>query len=219
VKYNFEKRITLVNAFKAMILIVKHIDIFYDFQKERSVKMKCVSKLLFFAITLMLLLSGCSEDTTTVTEMKILVGFGPSMDDCLIDIKEDGTVEYTSLSASTVFDFQTQEIKTELEVGEPEEYIYAKKTTKLSKKNKAIINELIQKMITEEPIREVQIDDAVLIYGFIGDKIYRSTYLMYGTGHNYDENLAELCYMMVKKAPPGFEVCGEVNPLKVPDNK
>ena len=175
--------------------------------------------LKFLLIVIILFLIGCSEDTTQVTEMKILVGYDAFSDDCLIDVKKDGTVEYTTLKASMIFDYQTKEIKKDIEIGEPEEYIFERATTKLSNKDKATINELVKKMLSKEPIERIVADGATKIYGFIEEKEYKSSFDWYGKGEHYDENLAELCFTLIDAAPFGFKVGGEDNPLKVPSGK
>ena len=76
---------------------------------EWHIKMARILK--FLLIVIILFLIGCSEDTTQVTEMKILVGYDAFSDDCLIDVKKDGTFEYKTLNASMIFYYQTKEIK------------------------------------------------------------------------------------------------------------
>ena len=170
---------------------------------ELNIKMKYILKFLIFPISVIIMITGCSQDTTTITKAKILVD-GTSIDDCLININEDGTVEYISCETNHAFLYKEDVVKE----------VYKEKTITLSEKNKIIINDLIQKINANEPKEVTDSSSVVEIFALIDDKNYCSEYYR-NRNWFYDENVAKLCYKLVELAP--LEVGGEMNPLRVPD--
>ena len=167
--------------------------------------MKKFIKLIFISLCIMFLMGGCFSDVPITQNVKLLIGFGSGMDFCLINIDENGIAEYISCSINNA-DLRNENIVDE---------IYEKKEIRFSNKSKTIINELIQEILTNEPIGEVVSDGGVKVMVLIKDEEYLSTYHESG-GRYYDKNVANLAYKLVELAP--LNVGGNVNPLRVPND-
>ena len=169
--------------------------------------MKNFAKLLIFSLIAMILLGGCSSDTTTIQPAKLLTGYGQYMDYCLINVNENGTVEYISFDDVSYANFREEISKKDIK---------QKRTIRLSQKNKIIVDELIQKVIANEPdIEEIFATGGTRIRALIDGKDYLSLYYEMPAWYGYNEDLANLAYKLVELAP--FKVGGRYNPLKVPD--
>gem|GEM_PF-6787275 len=164
--------------------------------------MKKIIRLIFAPLCIILLLAVCSSGVPITQNVKMLIGFGPGMDFCLINIYENGTVEYTSCSIINA-NLRNENIVRE---------VYVKKAIRLSNNDRTIINELIQGILDKKPIKEIVVDDAVEVRALIRDEVYLSVY--YDTIGYYDKNVAGLAYKLVELAP--INVGGDHNPLRVP---
>ena len=169
-----------------------------------NIKMKYIYKILILQMIVILMLGGCSQDMPSTKKAKLLIGFAPGMDFCLININENGTIEYTSCSINNA-DLRNENIVNE---------VYEKKTIRLSEKNKTIINELIQETLSNEPIKELGGDDFAEVRALIDDKVYLSVYYNEPVRY-YDKNLANLSYKLVELSP--IKVGGKQNSLEVPN--
>ena len=167
--------------------------------------MKKFIKLIFISLCIMFLMGGCFSDVPITQNVKLLIGFGSGMDFCLINIDENGIAEYISCSINNA-DLRNENIVDE---------IYEKKEIRLSNRDKTVINELIQEVLVNEPIKKIVSDGGVEIRVLIEDEKYSSRYHE-ADPRDYDKNVANLAYKLVELAP--FNVGGDVNPLRVPND-
>ncbi|MBR1969970.1 MAG: hypothetical protein IKA17_06410 [Clostridia bacterium] len=158
-----------------------------------------MKRIILLCVCVIILLTGCKQETENMQSVKILISGGPGKNSCIIEVFSDGSIE------TTTGDLASGILEGSLNSDEYFNEDCKRKSKNLSKSNRETIDNmitLVKKNCTPVDNDALSICDAIIVYAIVDNVeyccLYENTYDSYLEAN---EDLRKLSHKLVDVSP------------------